>query len=185
MCPVLKPDATPRNTKDPSGEGAVRRPEGESDETASQAALTGRRVSQALVARHDGADWTSCCHARTSHRRGRRKRARRAAAGQRRLGETSSPAASSRPERSRARSPSWPAGSSRSAGSGPGCERLSRSSVNRRVRAQRQRRRPLGQVLVRKGHVTDAEINRALADQAEREAVGDPRPAGSRFRAGL
>ena len=36
-----------------------------------------------------------------------------------------------------------------------------------RVRAQRQRRRPLGQVLVRQGHVTDEEINRALAEQAK------------------
>jgi len=36
-----------------------------------------------------------------------------------------------------------------------------------RVRAQRRRRRPVGQVLVRQGHVTDEEINRALAEQAK------------------
>jgi type IV pilus assembly protein PilB len=36
-----------------------------------------------------------------------------------------------------------------------------------RVREQRKRRRPLGELLVRHGHVTDEDINRALAEQAK------------------
>jgi hypothetical protein len=52
-------------------------------------------------------------------------------------------------------------------GFGAGLREAVEEQRQQRVRAQRQRRRPLGQVLVRQGHVTDEEINRALAEQAK------------------
>jgi type IV pilus assembly protein PilB len=52
-------------------------------------------------------------------------------------------------------------------GFGAGLRDAVEEQRQQRVRAERQRRRPLGQVLVRQGHVTDEEINRALAEQAK------------------
>jgi hypothetical protein len=52
-------------------------------------------------------------------------------------------------------------------GFGAGLREALEEQRQQRIRRQRARRRPLGQVLVRQGHVTDEQINRALAEQAK------------------